>query len=392
MTFFKRLLALCALAGCSSSAVFHPAAHTPLPQVVNSGGVVLSAPKWTAVTFAGDPLAPDLERFLAQIGSTQYWSTVTAEYGVHAGSATNPVHVSTAAPAMIDDAGIQAFIGKQLGDATAAWPAADGNSLYVLFYPSSTTVTEKSGKKLCSGSTGYHSSFVLANGQRVAYAVIARCIGSTHVTVDSVTLVTSHELMEAATDPYGGTFRAPSRDSYAWTYTMNGGEIGDLCEHDASSDYVSPELGYVVQRGWSNAQAAAGHDPCVPRAEGDVYFGAAPVASDALTLRFKDGSSPLDTLGVQLTVGAQKTIALQLFSDAPTNPITVWAEEFPIDASVQQPADLQFSVDKAEGRNGDTLHLTIDARADSYGEGHEYFVVYAQLGDQQHRWPVVVGN
>jgi hypothetical protein len=382
------------LAGCGGAAAsFHPGSHAPLPQIEKGNGPVLSTPRFTAITFAGDPLAPDLEKFLATIGGSNYWKSATSEYGVGAASATDPIRIADAAPAMIDDDGIRAWLTTQL---SAGLPAPDDQSLYVIFYPESSAVTERNMNKLCSGSSGYHSSFQLAGGQKVAYAVLGRCASSTHLTLQNVTRVTSHELAEAATDPYIGitpAYLQPRLTDYAWTHTNSGGEVGDLCEHDASSDYFDAELGYEVQRIWSNAAAAAGGDPCVPRADGDIYFGATPMVSDTMVLNFNTPSSkPIAATGVQILIGHSKTIPLELFTQQPMGAIDVWADEYPIDPTVQQPGDLSFSVDRASGDNGATLQLTITVNSDQYGEGHEYFVVYAQSGDVQHRWPVVVGN
>jgi hypothetical protein len=314
---------------------------------------------------------------------------------VGTGSATDPVHIADAAPTTIDDAGIQSWLTMQLATASG-FPAADDQSLYLIFYPEATTVTKATNDQLCDQFRGYHSSFQLASGQNVAYAVAGRCSNSAHITLDTVTQVASHEMIEAATDPFPRSVPAyytPPLADYAWTQTNEGGEVGDLCEHDSSSDYRDSEVGYLVQRTWSNAEAAAGHDPCVPHADGDFFFGAAPMVDDALTLTFKTpNSKPIDTTGVQIAVGGSKTIPVALFSDAPRGPIDVWAEEYPISGTVQQPDDLSFSVDKSSGDNGATIQLTINVDADHYGEGHEYFVVYAQSGDAQHRWPVVVGN
>jgi hypothetical protein len=380
------------LCGCGGNA-FQEASHSQLPLVTPRGGTVLTAPKITAVTFAGDPLVSDVEAFVSAVGHSQYWSATTSEYGVGPATATAPVHVPTAAPAMIDDAGIQTFLAMQLGNASAGWPAPDDQSLYVIFFPDSSIITERNGNKLCLSSTaGYHSWMSLPTGQRVAYAVIGRCLSSQHVTRDGVSLLTSHEIVEAATDPHVDAYLAPPSD-YAWTYTMAGGEVGDLCEHDAASDFDDAELGFVVQRTWSNAAAMSGHDPCVPHADGEIYFGAAPAIGDVLTLMFSaPGAKPLNASGVHVPVGGKRTIALQLFSDGPTGPIDVWAEEFPITPALQQPPDLRLSVDKGAGTNGSTVNLTIEVLSDNIGLGHEYVMVYAQSGDQQHRWPIVVGN
>ena len=65
-----------------------------------------------------------------------------------------------------------------------------------------------------------------------------------------------------------------------WVRALGGGETSDLCAQDPESFTEFDELPYVVQRSWSNKAASAGHDPCVPQLQGDVYFNAAPVMND----------------------------------------------------------------------------------------------------------------
>jgi hypothetical protein len=376
------------LVGCGADRAFHEAQHPALPQVHNGGGKLLSAAQLVAVSFDGDPLRADIESFVSRIGGSHYWNATTSEYGIGSASAQAPLHIADAPPVVTDSA-LQTMLSEQL--ATPGVPTPSDQSVYVVFLPTTTGLEHADGTPRCGG---YHSSMIAPSGQRIAYAVVARCIESDQVTRDEVTTLASHELIEAVTDPFDDGYHAPPPSSdWAWTFAMNGGEVGDLCEHDAASVYGDAELGFVVQRTWSNAAARAGHDPCVPHANGDVYFGAAPVTGDALTLTSKlPGNPSLATTGVHIPIEGRKTIPIALFGEAASGPIDVWAEEIPIDAATQEPADLEFSLDRATGGNGDILQLTIDVIGDRFGDGHEFAMVYAQSGDQQHRWPFIIGN
>src|SRR5262249_2704509 len=77
---------------------------------------------------------------------------------------------------------------------------------------------------------------------------------------DSLTTAASHELTEAATDPYPeyGSMGYDLIKKSPWNPA--GGEIADLCE------FVSgvPEGSYTVTRAWSNENAKLGQQPCVP--------------------------------------------------------------------------------------------------------------------------------
>ena len=81
-----------------------------------------------------------------------------------------------------------------------------------------------------------------------------------------------------------------------------------------------------MQRTWSNKAAPAGHDPCVPALPGEVYFNAAPVLNDNITVDVIGQTSRCK--GVKIAVGETKTIEIDLFSDAATGgPWTVAVQD-----------------------------------------------------------------
>jgi len=98
-------------------------------------------------------------------------------------------------------------------------PAQNPNSLYFVFVPSGVTVTLQ-GQASCQAFCGYHNS---PDG-KLFYALVpyANCQGCqfTASVLDSMTVVASHELCEAITDPVPGQ---------GW-YDDANGEIGDICE------------------------------------------------------------------------------------------------------------------------------------------------------------------
>ncbi len=109
-------------------------------------------------------------------------------------------------------------------------PAPDDNTLYQIYYPASVTITLQ-GEKSCSYFCAYHSSYS-HGGQMARYSVIpdvttAPCkggCGSSTTQFNNLTSVSSHEMIEAITDPDGGTSWYDSTGSCNPT-----GEIGDIC-------------------------------------------------------------------------------------------------------------------------------------------------------------------
>ena len=249
------------------------------PTLQSSGGRVLKNPHVVVVTFAGDDMASDIETFSSKIGASLYWNQTAAQYGVGKLTATD-VRLTDAvdpAPAMIDDADIQTWLaGKLDGTHTAQFGTADESTIYAIYYPTGTTTTVDGGGNLgetsCQDFLGYHDQLTLRNGMNVAYAVIPRCgdvipplAGS-----DTVTDVAAHEYFEAATDPIPETspgWDHVDADHYVWGFILSP-EGADLCVDQAGELFVKPpDVGFAMQRIWSNANASAGHHPCAPTTE-----------------------------------------------------------------------------------------------------------------------------
>jgi hypothetical protein len=113
---------------------------------------------------------------------------------------------------------------------------------------------------------------------------------------------------------------------------------------------------------FSNARAAAGHDPCIPDL-GVPYFGAAPVVKDDLHVTdIVLGSLP--ATGALVKVGESKTIDVELFSDRKIAPWNVSVQTQ--DLATFGPSDaITATLDRTKGENGEKLHLTITRHAAS---------------------------
>jgi hypothetical protein len=121
-------------------------------------------------------------------------------------------------------------------------PANDANHLYFIYFPPGVTIQSSISGTSCQQYYGYHY-FNTHNGANVVYAIMpdlgpggcnaGAALGGMAIN-DITTLVASHELAEATTDPIFPT---------GW------GEVGDPCAWVAPLATVN---GYVVQRCWSN--------------------------------------------------------------------------------------------------------------------------------------------
>ena len=91
--------------------------------------------------------------------------------------------------------------------------------------------------------------------------------------VDVLTLALSHELVEAVTHSLVNSNRAYTGidpDHILWAIALSGAEVADLCENEQPVSLVPADVGYPVQRIWSNVGAKAGTGPCVPVPPGEI--------------------------------------------------------------------------------------------------------------------------
>ena len=366
-----------------------PASHAAMPHVVDYGGPVLASPQVQPVVFAGDAMQQDIAAFTGGLGHSSYWAAMASEYGVGALRSLPVVVVSEAAPSAPSDAQVQSWLAAKI--AAGQLPAPDGNIVYAVYYPATTVITSREGTS-CTDFYGYHDQGVSQAGVAYPYAVLPRCHDSIHADLDNVTNFTAHELLEAATDPYLTTrpaYATVDADHAVWTLVAGGeSELADMCQLMPGAAYIRPsDLPYAVPRSWSNAAAAASHDPCVPAPTG-AYFNAAPVLPDAVTIPV--GSSSLTTQAVKIPLGQSRTIEVQLYSDAPTS--DPWKVEALDVATLQgKPALLKLSLDASTGSNGDVLHLTITPLQQGTG-GLESFYVGSALQGRSSLWVGLVSN
>jgi len=119
---------------------------------------------------------------------------------------------------------------------------ADSHTIFGVYFPSGMRITMQGGSS-CSSFCGYHGNFNY-NGQDIKYAVFPYndcrgCSLSGKNVADMLTIVSSHEIREAVTDP----------DLNAW-YDAAGYEADDKCAwHNL---YQTANGGFWVQPEYSN--------------------------------------------------------------------------------------------------------------------------------------------
>ena len=155
----------------------------------------------------------------------------------------------------IKDAQIQAELKLQI--AAGKIPAPDANTYYAIYFPANVGIqqsTSCSGVQFCA----YHGTVAASTGIAEFYygilpdftsaAFATGCGGSTQY--NNVTSVSSHELIEAITDPEVGIAKVVGKP-LAW-YNATYGEIGDICNGQQGTVTGTDGLSYVVQTEWSN--------------------------------------------------------------------------------------------------------------------------------------------
>ncbi len=387
-----------------SDAPFEIASHTALPQLIYGGIDVLHKPHIVTVTFSGDPYADQFEKFAAQLQDTQWWAAWSISYCSSTGKCigkgdTDKVRLGvTAAKSYTDStvlggaSTIQQFIKNQLDAATLPAPVTD--TVYVIYFPQGTQITLASGgqtAKSCQTFGGYHHSMKYGSGQ-IAYAILPECknAGNGMSQLEGVIFSSSHEISEAATDPYftqsaqgemPGGFNINTQDLNAipWDLALGGGEVADLCPFLPYGGFgYAEENGYKLTRVWSNLAAKANHNPCVP-ADPGPYFNVAPEKNKGTH--------------VKIELGQSATIALHAFSDMPVKPWSVTAVD--VDSFQGGGTPLTFDFDgqaSATVNNGDVINMTITR--DNFAKPASPFGPIAMListsadGQSTNYWPI----
>lgn len=370
-----------------------PAPHPAAPQVESYGGRVLTTPHIQPILFPGDPLANDVKAFTHALAGSSYWHAAVSEYGVGDVTVADPIVVppedtTLTTPVTYSDAQIQTWLQQHLDGAHAGWGSPDASTIYTIFYPEGVTVTLDPFGESCKGFGGYHEATTVGSG-KVPYAVIPRCteLAAAQTPLQATTAAASHEFIEAATDPGIDDLPAYATADQDHLYydLLPLSEVGDMCVYESDAFFAPAEIGYTVQRTWSNVAAKAGGSPCAPGSTDSPYFAAVPVFSKRTDMDFGAQGGRVPVKGLKVALNESATFDLDLISSAKTDPFFVKI----VDARTyqQEAPELEFTLDREAGQNGEILHATVTrvATASQYG-GSEFIVVAYTDPTHYHMW------
>ncbi|MFO0728961.1 MAG: hypothetical protein U1E65_34595 [Myxococcota bacterium] len=332
---------------------FVPAPHAPLPVVPQNGGPLLHHPALVTVTLPGYSRTAEVTAYDQFIVGSRWLITVGPEYGIGAGRHVGSSVLQWMPGPQVSDTEIQTrLLDAVASGALPSAPATAEPFLYVLFFPLGTTI-ELMGSLSCAAFGGYHNE-AHAPGRDLVYAVIPDCGGDLGEAI-------SHELFEAATDPFPFTqpsFQYNPMPPDGWSFL--GSELADAC---TGSSFL--ESNFVVQRAWSNAAARQGHDPCVP-ASGLPYFSV---------------SEPVNRHTV--APGRSLTITLTGWSTAPV-------PDWPVlTTTAQGDFDASPSLRTMTTNNGRNVALTVSVPAGT-ASGASAFVIVGSGGMAEHLYPILI--
>jgi hypothetical protein len=197
----------------------------------------------------------NLDGFYTGVTNSTYFDMLGQYSGI--GRGTRPSsYIDTKSTGTFTDAQVQAELTRLFNGNLL--PKPDGNTYYPVHFPSGVTVVDSDGTASCTAWCAYHGTYKY-NNVNVNYGIIpdqgggcAGGCGSNSQRVNNLTSVSSHELVEAVTDPAVGlatTYSSP----LAW-YDPNYGEIGDICNAQQGSVVGGNGTTYVVQTEFSNSK------------------------------------------------------------------------------------------------------------------------------------------
>ncbi|HEX9101691.1 MAG TPA: hypothetical protein VF997_05785, partial [Polyangia bacterium] len=202
--------------------------------------------------------------------------------------------------ATLSDSQVQTYLSGLIDGAKV--PAPDANTLYMIYFPSVVTITQ-GGSSSCSAFCAYHSSYTHGS-QKVRYGVMPDVTAGACANgcgpnsgFQNVTDVSSHEMIEAVTDPDGGSGWYDTVDS-------NCGEIGDICATNAGETGVVS--GYTVQKEWSNK-----NNDCIV-VDPNVVINDFTVAASPTMVSVPAGGMATTTITLTKTAGNAENVALSV--------------------------------------------------------------------------------
>jgi hypothetical protein len=376
-----------------------PNGKIKFPTVESAGGPVIANPKVVPVVFANDAMASDIATFTAKIGASAYWKNVGAEYGVGPMTAGEMITIAEPPPATMTADQVSKWVTDQLSGTSPTFGTPDPNTLYAVFYPSTTTIATGSDKS-CQAFGGYHDE-VSVDGKAIGYAMLARCTASGMNARDTLTVAASHEYFEWATDPFprtDGAFQNMDDDHWAWGMVMQG-EVSDLCTQFDKDNLRPAEIGFTVQRHWSNKASLLGQYPCAP-VKAVPYVQTitdTPDEERVPNMHDETQTTSLVTKAIHVAPGKTRTVSAFVYSDQPADkPVEIRAISLRNGRSTGAAVSaFTFSVDTVKPTPGDTVQVTIQAAKSIEPKDAWDILIMGTLSGSGNRkdaylWPVLV--
>ncbi len=150
-------------------------------------------------------------------------------------------------------------------------PTPDADTLYMIYLPVGVSVSLPDSSRSCWGKKafgGYHEGFKSSAGTSIFYGVIPACSSN----FETITAVSSHETIEAITDPFPTLGYNPSYPQ-AWN-SAAGFEAADLCEGIAPPSFVNgTSVHSAVEPWWDNAARACSKGPWSQKSSARILLG-----------------------------------------------------------------------------------------------------------------------
>ncbi len=360
---------------------FVMAPHRPFPEMPSTKQQAMTRLEMVTIVAQNELRQADLFAFDDAVIKGPWWDAVAAEYGIGQGveGPRAPLHiVGPPIDANISDSGMLAYVDSVIADGAPP----DGKHFYLLYLPEGIKATDDNGK--VHDFCGYHHWNLSNLGD--GWGFTQRC-DFYQDTFTATTVIGSHEIIEAATDPGPGGWHwlppkvAPWLATVWAEYETSGDvEVGDWCEGTAWTDGV-----FTFQRSWSNAAAAAGGDPCAP----------------ALQVPYENVTAEQDWY--EVAAGAEVQIPLTGWSDARVSDWALaywikWSTTAGYTAAIDSATHITDGNGKsyASINNARTATLRVTAPANAPSGDWAVIVVYSfpppesLPGDRFHMWLVGV--
>lgn len=422
----------------------YPSNHHPIPQLDYNGGPILTHPRVVTITFVGDPHRDSFRDFDHLIIKSAWWQqtaegfcidggaysgdcvgagdTVAPEGGawlpdgstLDAGDGSLDVEipydfgsildVDGSAANSVQDPDIQKWLA--LHTSNGDFPAPDDQTLYVIYFPTTTTITIPGGQGQppsvsCEQFGGYHSYTSSAVMGGLAYAVIPYCDygQGDDINFQQVTFAVSHELAEASTDPEptdkGLAFYLVSNDAWEANAGFVGGECGDMCF--AASEINSwEESGYNVTRIWDNHAAALSMNPCQPWSP-TYYAAALRTVPQMVPANDINGAPHISDGYVFLKRGTSVNVIADVFSQAALPHVLALYAGVDKGTATTDPSDLgtpddlvTATLSNNQANNGDGIIVTFSAPKNASPEDVRLVIRAALETTDYNDWPVIV--